>query len=239
VSVRRLMKRNQLPKARGPWALDSAGFSELSIHGEWTIPVKTYVEEVRRYIACIGNLQWASIRDWMTEPVIRKKTGLTVEEHQQRTLDSYQELLALAPEVPWAPVLQGWTVVEFWEHANQYQKAGINLANAPVVGVGSVCRRQSTLRAGAIFATLQDVGAKLHGFGLKTKGLPSCADFLWSADSLAWSFRARRSPPLEGCDHEHCNNCLKFALRWRKKVLDLLGIVEPPREEPLEQRRLF
>jgi len=29
----------KLPRAREPWALDSGGFSELSLHGEWTITV--------------------------------------------------------------------------------------------------------------------------------------------------------------------------------------------------------
>jgi hypothetical protein len=36
---------------------------------------------------------------------------------------------------------------------------------------------------------------------------------------MAWSFDARHSPPLEGCEHSTCANCLRFALRWRERVL--------------------
>jgi hypothetical protein len=242
VSVRRLMKRNRLPRAKGPWALDSAGFSELSRHGEWTIPIKTYVAEVRRYVECIGNLQWAACQDWMCEPQILAKTKLTVEEHQRRTLNSYRELMQLAPELPWAPVLQGWTVGDYWRHAEAYQKAGIDLKKAPVVGVGSICRRQATTRATALLATLATVDSlKLHGFGFKIRGLPLAQEFLRSADSLAWSYNARRKPALRECEglHPSCQNCLTFALKWRRKVLDLLGQKDAPRGREPRQGLLF
>src|SRR4051812_39615765 len=45
VSVRRLMTMNRLPRAKGPWAIDSAGFTELSRNGRWTISVDQYVAE--------------------------------------------------------------------------------------------------------------------------------------------------------------------------------------------------
>lgn len=36
VSAVRLRRRKSLPVAKGEWRLDSGGFSELSLHGEWT-----------------------------------------------------------------------------------------------------------------------------------------------------------------------------------------------------------
>jgi len=81
ISRRRLERRKKLPVARGKWALDSGGFSELSLFVEWTITVRQYVEDVRRCLECIGNLQWAACCDYMVEPHILKKTGLTVERH--------------------------------------------------------------------------------------------------------------------------------------------------------------
>lgn len=229
-----------MQRARGPWALDSSGFTQLSKHGEWTIPIKTYVEETRRYLECIGNMRWASSQDWMCEPQILQKTGLTVEEHQRRTLENYRELMQLAPDVPWAPVLQGWSVGDYWRHAEAYQDAGIDLAKAPVVGVGTMCRRQSTTRANALLATLHADGIRCHAFGYKLRGLALAHEHLTSADSLAWSYAARRRPPLPGCQHTHCNNCRKFALLWRRKVLRLLGQPdEPLPPEPPVQRLLF
>ena len=39
VSRRRLAGLKTLPRARGPWALDSGGFQELILHGEWTVSI--------------------------------------------------------------------------------------------------------------------------------------------------------------------------------------------------------
>src|SRR5438093_13421298 len=123
------------------------------MHGRWTITVERYIAEVRRYVECIGNLQWAAAMDYMVEPSILRKTGLTVKEHQRRTIENYLELRAKAPDLPWVPVLQGWSIVEYWEHEEAYRKAGVDLAALPLVGVGSVCRRQGTTGIGVLMAT--------------------------------------------------------------------------------------
>src|ERR1043165_8032490 len=202
ISRRRLAKLNRLPKARGKWALDSSGFTELSMYGEWTVPVKQYVQEVRRFSDCIGRLEFAFCQDWMCEPLILSKTKLSVAIHQRRTLENYLELMDLAPELPWAPVIQGYTIGEYWDHDETYQKAGIDLKKAPAVGIGSICRRQGTTRANALIATLHADGFRnLHAFGYKTRGLTLIHNFLQSSDSLAWSYRARRSEPLPECPH--------------------------------------
>jgi hypothetical protein len=158
----------------------------------------------------------------MVEPAIRERTGLSVAEHQRRTLDNLLELRALAPEVPWTPVLQGWSTADYWWHVEQYDAAGIDLRREPLVGVGSVCRRQSSTRAGMIFATLAAEGLRLHGFGVKKSGLRASAAYLASADSLAWSLHARFHPPLAGHPHKTCANCCEFALEWREELLSAL-----------------
>ena len=64
---------------------------------------------------------------------------------------------------------------------------------------------------------------RLHGFGVKLTGLESYGDALVSADSMAWSYSARRTHPLHGCTHKSCANCLRFALRWRDQVVTRLA----------------
>ena len=221
LSRRRLAKRKRLPRAMGPWALDSGGFSELTMFGRWETSAKVYVEEVRKWQAGIGNMAWAAIQDWMCEPTVRQKTGLSTEEHQRRTVASYQELQALAPDLPWVPVLQGWEYGDYLRHVGMYAKAGIDLAAQPLVGLGSVCRRQQTDMAEDLIRELSGAGIRLHGFGFKLAGLRRTAASLASADSLAWSFQARkRRRPLAGCQHEgSCANCLRYALWWRERVL--------------------
>jgi len=219
ISHRRLSKRAHLPVASCDWALDSGGFTELSLFGGWRTGVSEYVEAVRRYSEEIGRLLWAAPMDWMCEPFMLTKTGLSVDEHQQRTVANYLELRDRAPELSYIPVLQGWTSQDYLRCIELYQSAGVNLADAPVVGVGSVCRRQSTTEIGRIMLMLHQAGISAHGFGVKKAGVARYGRLLTSADSMAWSYNARYSPPLPGCTHRRCSNCLRYALRWRSQLL--------------------
>lgn len=223
VSRRRLAGRRSLPRARTAWALDSGGFSELLIHGQWVTSASEYAREVRRFSDEVGQLQWAAIQDWMCEPAMLKKSGLCVEEHQRRTIDNYERLLDLAPELPWVPVLQGWSIGDYWEHQEAYEARGHNLATLPLVGIGSVCRRQGTTSAGAVIHSLWRDGLRLHGFGFKASGLRGSHDALHSADSMAWSLNARKNPPHPDCAHSRCSNCPRYAVQWRE---DLLGSLD-------------
>jgi hypothetical protein len=218
---RRTLSESKPPIATAPWALDSGGFSELSMFGRWETSAKQYVDEVRRWQEDVGRLEWAAIQDWMCEPFILAKTGETVSEHQRRTTHSYLQLKQMAPEIPWAPVLQGWHPDDYIAHKEEYERCiPMPLKTHRVVGIGSVCRRQNTKEAMEILRPLAAMGLRLHGFGFKVTGLwQGAASILWSADSLAWSRAARYEPPLPGCTHKTCANCIKFALRWREKVL--------------------
>jgi len=223
VSRSSLAGRRSLPRAIAPWALDSGGFTELSTHGRWRSTAREYAADVRRFRDEIGMLDWAAPQDWMCErkPVdMLAKTGLTLEEHQRRTLDNYLELRAMAPDLPIIPVLQGWGLGDYWRHFEAYAAAGVDLASLPLVGVGTVCRRQNTAVAGIVLSMLASEGLRLHGFGLKLQGLRLSASHLASADSMAWSFNARRNPPLPGHAHKSCSNCLEYALMWREDAVN-------------------
>jgi hypothetical protein len=223
VSDRRLRRYRRLPLAAAAWALDSGGFTELAHYGSWdTGPTPAeYVARVRRYGDEIGHLAWAAPQDWMCEPVILAKTGLTLAEHQARTVDNYLRLRDLAPDLPIIPVVQGWTPGDYLRCADRYARSGADLTASGLVGVGSVCRRQSTAQVGDILTTLHQAGiTRLHGFGVKALGLARHGRLLASADSMAWSVQARREPALPGCHgHHNCANCPRYALRWRDRVL--------------------
>jgi hypothetical protein len=181
----------------------------------------------------------------MDAVVVFHGTGLSVEEHQRRTIDNLLELRRLAPDIQWTPVLQGWTIGDYWRHEEQYAEHGIDLRAEPIVGVGSVCRRQGTNTAETIFRSLAASGLRLHGFGVKIEGLAKFADVLASADSLAWSKAARISDPLPGHDkpgpgrprgHINCANCLEYALMWRANVLAAIErrMFTPPESHPVQ-----
>lgn len=223
VSHRRLIRYKTLPRARTPWALDSGGFTELSMHGEWTVHPVDYAKAVRRYHDQIGCMEWAAPQDWMCEPWILAKTGLTVQDHQLRTVANYLDLMYEDPCLPWVPVLQGWTLDDYLRCVDLYEIAGVDLTVEPLVGLGSVCRRQNTDAAVDIIRALNKRGInRLHGFGFKTTGLRAAHQLLESSDSMAWSFHARRNPPLSGCMHKSCANCPRFAVQWRRRLMTSL-----------------
>jgi hypothetical protein len=238
VSHRTLCGRRELPRARGPWALDSGGFTELTLHGRWQTSPAEYVEAVARYQAEIRGLVWAAPMDWMCEPSMLARTGLSVAGHQVRTVENYCLLRQLAPWLPFIPVLQGWTLADYLACVDRYAAAGVDLTRVPLVGVGSVCRRQHTSQIGAIITELAGAGLRLHGFGVKRRGLARYGPLLGSADSLAWSAHARRRPARVGCrGHRNCANCLPYALAWRERVL---ADLDRPWQAPLghEPRRV-
>lgn len=230
VSHRRLAGRRRLPIARGAWALDSGAFSEIAQHGRFTTSPASYAAAVDRYAAEIGRMSWAAIQDWMCEPFMTARTGLTVVEHQTRTVASYLELTTLAPHLPWVPVIQGFTAGEYLACTERYTAAGVDLRSLPLVGLGSVCRRQATTEIAALVQELAGAGLRLHGFGVKTGGLGRYGHLLASADSMAWSFTARREPALPGCTHSNCANCLRYALGWRAELACTLAGWRTPRD---------
>jgi len=261
VSDARLRDYVTLPVALAAWALDSGGFTQLQRHGCWTVPASDYVARVRRYRDETGKLMWAAPQDWMCEPVIidggwvngQRFVGtrsvldpdhaLSMDEmvllHQQKTVENYLTLRTLAPELPFIPVIQGYTLAQYLRCRTLYETAGVDLAACPLVGLGSVCRRQDTAETHRIVTALRGFGVeRLHGFGVKIKGLQRYGHLLASADSQSWSFTARRlQRPVCGVPHprnaKNCANCLPYALAWRTKMLR--GLATTPRQLTLDE----
>ena len=209
VSRRRLAEYKRLPRAVGPWALDSGGFTELTKYGEWRLGPRDYVDLVWRFCCEVGIPEWAAQQDWMCEPEILKKTGGSVRGHQLLTVHNYLDLMDREPDIPWAPVLQGWrTPYDYRKHVEMFDQCGVDLAALPVVGVGSVCRRGPDPGTEWLFMdlALKDGLRNLHAFGYKKSGLigtPIIAptDYMISSDSMAWSTHARHRPSMPGCSH--------------------------------------
>lgn len=106
VSRNRLNRLKSLPTAQVEWVLDSGGFTELQQHGRWRSTAREYATLVQRFSSEIGRMLWAAPQDWMCEPAVIHGgsfkggtfhgTGLSVREHQARTVGNYLELRALS-----------------------------------------------------------------------------------------------------------------------------------------------
>lgn len=187
----------------GEWLMDSGAFTEISTHGEYRTSDAEYVSQVRRWSRC-GKLIRAVSRDYMCEPFILAKTGLTIRDHQQKTVARYANLSRLGPDLPWMPVLQGFAPSDYVRHIGDYGKL---LPFGTWVGVGSVCKRNASPSAIedvllAIHGERPDL--RLHGFGLKKTALGSgvVRELLYSADSMAWSYSARKQGRNGNCHTE-------------------------------------
>lgn len=173
------------------WIMDSGAFTEISKFGKFRHSVQEYADLINRYKDC-GNLECAVTQDMMCEPWILEKTGLTVRQHQVKTVERYDYLVALCPDVDIMPVLQGYEVEDYINHIQMY---GARLMFRMRVGVGSVCKRNT--KTAAIENILREIkgyrpSLRLHGFGLKITALQNdvIRSLLYSADSMAWSYHA-------------------------------------------------
>lgn len=193
VSVNRLRGRKS-DFAVADWIMDSGAFSTILIHGGYPAPVAEYAEQINRWKSC-GNLLAAVAQDYMCEPKMLERTGLTIADHQRLTVERYDALLPLVPDVCLMPVLQGYSPADYVSHIEQY---GSRLPHGAWVGVGSICKRNGN--PAAILAVLSAIkmvrpDLRLHGFGLKTTALQNgiIRSLLTTADSMAWSFAARKN----------------------------------------------
>lgn len=206
--------------------MDSGGYTELVLFGHWNIDLGTYVAAVGRYAEEIGNLDWAVPMDWPCSPAALARTGLDVGEHQRRTIDNFLRLREQAPELPFVPVLQGWTPDEYLRCLDRYSAGGIDLTRYHTVALGSVAQRQATDQIATLVTVLSHVELNLHVLGLKPTGVRRYAGRIRSGDSLSWSWKGRwvaRCSPT----HETEANCLRFALEWRAGLLALADTPDP------------
>jgi hypothetical protein len=211
ISVRRLWGRKK-PVACPDVLVDSGAFTELHLYGEYRFPVAEYAAEIRRlHDEGVVRISAAVAQDYMCEPFMLAKTGLSISDHQRLTIERYEQLIAERLPVPAMAVLQGYAPADYARHARQY---GDLLPEGAWVGVGSVCKRngdpsQIVEVLAAVRAERPDL--RLHGFGVKQTSLlhPGVRAQLDTADSMAWSFAARK----QGRDGNSWKEAKSFADR--------------------------
>lgn len=215
VSVNRLENR-QMDFHPHEWIMDSGAFTRVS-KGKGHLPVEDYARQIERWSRC-GTLAAAVSQDYMCEPFILAKTGLSVGDHQRLTIERYDALIALEPPAYIMPVLQGYQPSEYVAHIHEY---GERLKPGMWVGVGSVCKRNSKVRE--VEAVIQTISAerpdlRLHLFGLKTTSLRSLLvhSLIYSADSMAWSWAAR----YEGRNANDWREAVAFATKIETQSLN-------------------
>lgn len=193
ISVNRLRDRKSGFQV-GRWIMDSGAFSTIFTHGGYPEMPETYAAEIKRW-ACNGELLAAVSQDYMCEASMLAITGLTIAEHQRLTIERYDAITACdTGGVYIMPVLQGYAPADYVSHIRQY---GSRLPHGAWVGVGSVCKRNgdpAAIEEVLLAVKRERPDLRLHGFGLKTTALGSelVRTLLHTADSMAWSYSARK-----------------------------------------------
>lgn len=217
ISVNRLRDR-KAPLKCHKVIMDSGAFSLVSKYGEYPEQDSetAYAERIIRIRGLIedggGTLLAAVSQDYMCEPFILEKTGMTVRQHQKKTIERYDAIIECWTGVYIMPVLQGYDPADYARHVKMY---GNRLTHGMWVGVGSVCKRNGDPRAieqVLLAIRRQRPDLRLHGFGLKKTALASglVLEVLATADSMAWSYQAR----MEG---RNGNSWLEAA-RWTQRI---------------------
>jgi hypothetical protein len=188
-----VLRRRRKPVNCPDVIVDSGAFTELAQYGRYRHSVADYAADLRR-LASVVTIKAAVAQDYMCEPFMLAKTGLELADHQRLTIERYDDLLAERLPFPIMAVLQGYEPADYVRHLEAY---GDRLELGQWVGVGSVCKRNGHPRQ--VLAVLEAIARRrpdlrLHGFGIKKTALEheGVRALLFSADSMAWSYSARR-----------------------------------------------
>lgn len=228
ISFNRLRKRQKKFRRKVLVLVDSGAFTILDKHGFYpdSHSVKEYAHWLwRAHTEGLVTILAAVAQDYMCEERIRAKTGLSILDHQRLTIKRYDALVEelrvmFKGDIPFhvMPVLQGQSEADYVHHIAMY---GERLTPGMWVGVGSVCKRQGNplVVAGilrAIKAARPDL--LLHGFGVKLTALRNLIvrRLLATADSLAWSFGARKRK--RAGQQTRGGNDWREALKFRRQV---------------------
>ena len=112
VSINAIRNRKSDFPAR-EWMMDSGAFTEISRHGHYRESVEAYAKQIERWVS-VGTLVAAVSQDYMCEPFILEKTGLSVVDHQRLTIERYDALKSLVRKSVYVlPVLQGFWPEEY------------------------------------------------------------------------------------------------------------------------------
>jgi hypothetical protein len=228
MSINRLFGRRKKINPKTLVLVDSGAFTVLDRFGKYpdTHSVENYARELHRlHSDGVINIFAAVAQDYMCEKRITDKTGMTVLQHQQLTVQRYDDLLSALRvrfdgEAPFSlvPVIQGLSVQDYIRHIEMY---GDRIGVGAYVGVGSICKRQGSPRViREILRAIKErlPTAFLHGFGVKTTSLAhqDIRELLATADSMAWSYAARIDG--RGPDANKWQEAKKFSRRIRRQI---------------------
>ncbi len=214
------------PRRVGRWT--PAAFSELSLYGGWRTTPEEYVAAVKRYDREIGQLEWAAGQDYMWK-VMLARTGLSVEEHQRRTVansfgwsscGTEDDDTGLHPEAPFMPTSRVSRVGDYLRCWDMFGEAGVDLSNYPSVGVRFGVPASTPARSARCWRRCANAirECRCTVMALRHRDFGTMVTCLRRRQPGV-GMNARKIRGYPGCTHGKCSNCVKWALRWRRGMV--------------------
>lgn len=209
-SSQRWKNRKKPIETDNTFILDSGGFNELGKYGKYSFTIDHYFNQINNVI----KPDYFATMDWMCEQERLDATGLTVDEHIERTVDNAIEILnKYEGESKPMVVIQGWEVEDYIKCIDKLKEHDCLTEK---MGIGSICREVKDDRIkNIIFACREELpNTNLHGFGIKKTMLKDSevVKALDSSDSFAWSLSNRYNYDLRGKDRT------EYLAVWARKV---------------------
>lgn len=214
-------RRTRFPARQPLWALDNGAFAAIASDAGVPDPAAT-VATWRHVLELGARPAWLVAPDCPAHPAALAAGGYTPADAVARTVDGYLLAADAGLPVPVVPVITGDTAATFAACLDAYRAAGV-LEPGRLVAVGALVGRPRQLVADVLRLTTA-AGVRVHVLGAKGEVLAELrerwTEQVWSADSAAWSYRARRGGIRLAPDCPHpgdCRNCLAWAIAWSRE----------------------
>lgn len=176
------------PDCLASLVLDSGGFQAARKWGAYPWDAAQYAHWGQRYQASGVPLTWLAILDFACEHGVNRAQHATNAQRIQATLTNAARCRDAAPDLPWLPVVQGYTLDEYGQCIEGYQREGWDLRYC---GLGTMCGRP-VRQARSILRGLRQHYPTLvyHVFGMHLGVLDDAvaARGVHSWDSYAWDW---------------------------------------------------
>jgi len=186
-----LSRTNLPPDTTKRVFLDSGGFSLMSRYPDYPFSLEEYID-LAYHIKKKYPLTEIATLDYPCEAEIDRTQLHTNQERMEKTVERAVECIDYDGSLPWVPVIQGYTLGEYYECIDMFDAAGID---EDYYAIGSVCSRKGhPLKIRRLITKVKKrMGDdRLHAFGLSLIYLKDSQIFhaIHSSDSAAWNYRA-------------------------------------------------